>query len=303
MTTRASSTSTEFYRVTVTPSPDVDLTTLPVRMAFPASEQPPTVWYAAQWEDDNTARVLLGPDGDVSLTAGAYDVYVEIEDTEETPRFIADRLIVFTTVSSFASVAELSDTMRTDIDPENPQANQALMAATALIRAYTRQEVTEVVDDVATLEAAWRDSLVLPELPVQDVSEVVAIDADGVETTVDPADYYLDNYGILRFRPTVPASWPWPWWWGRARVQVTYTHGYSTVPDQIRVACLQIASRLYQSSVNVGGGVPTKRAETIGGYSYENDYDPGSVAVTTTSGGLTSTEMVLLNRYKVVAAA
>lgn len=311
MTTRASVTSLEFYRVTITPSPDDDPTGLPVRFAFPVSGGPPVTWYAAQWEAGGppyVARLLIGPDGTAELAVGAYDVYVEVEEDPETVRFLADRLVVFSDLGAFATVSELADLMRTDIDPEDAQANQSLTLATELIRSYTRQTLTEVVDDEATLEANWRDSLVLPEVPVSDVTEVVVIDADQTETTVDTADYYLDNYGILRFVPfsSTATVWPWPssWWWGRTRVRVTYTHGYATLPEGIRQACLQVAARLYQSATNVGGGVLTATAETIGGYQHSEQYDAATATTTDVStGGLTADEMSLLSRYRTVAAA
>lgn len=95
---------------------DADPGTLPARIAVPVSSQSPNTWYDATWEllpdaaltfkdsagiwhswpgPVHAARVLLGSDGGVlALTAGAYDLWVEIDLADETVRRPAGTLEV-----------------------------------------------------------------------------------------------------------------------------------------------------------------------------------------------------------------
>ncbi|MFD9515933.1 hypothetical protein [Streptomyces sp. NPDC059979] len=76
--------STEYVTVAVTASPaGVDLTATAPRFAFltearrgnPAAAD----WVTGEWDDEDTARVLVGPDGAATLTRGAWHVWIEID--------------------------------------------------------------------------------------------------------------------------------------------------------------------------------------------------------------------------------
>lgn len=257
MTTRASATSQENYRVTITPNPDEDPTTFPVRLAFPASGQPPATWINASWEVGGPPYVVTIGLPDADLDPGAYDVYVEIDTGGEVPRFLADRLVIFDEITTFASVAELADTLRTDIDPEDPAANQALIDATAYIRESSNQVVSFVEDDVVTLSGREREGILLPQAPVINVNEVTLLDPDGVETELTSTDYRWDDSGILW---RTAGTWPL----GHGNVLVSYDHGYETIPQAVRSLCCRLAARNYASLAAVAAGISS---ETIGGYS------------------------------------
>jgi hypothetical protein len=98
--------------------------------------------------------------------------------------------------------------------------------ATAAIRAYTRQTISQVVDDVLTVRGTADPELLLPQRPVSAVS---AVTLDGAA-----ADYTFDGIGTL----TRSDGWA-------GLVAVTYTHGYATVPDDVFTVCLQAAARVY----------------------------------------------------------
>ncbi len=298
MTTRTSVTSLEYYRLTITPSPDVDPTTFPVRFAFPASGSAPATWYAAQWESGGPpyiARLTIGPAGDVELEAGAYDVYAEVTDSPEIVTFLADRLIVFEDVTSFASVAELADVLHVDIDPEDAAANQALTDATAMVRSYTRQTLSFVEGDEVTLDGHYQWDLALPEFPIVDVTEVVEISVwdNAAETTLDTTDFRFSKAVLHRLDRRFCE--------GFQNVRVTYDHGYEVLPDDLRTATLQIASRLYFSATSSGstqGGPLKVQSETIGGYTYRNEWDSSSTSTVVATLGLTAAEMLMLDRYR-----
>jgi hypothetical protein len=67
-------------------------------------------------------------------------------------------------------------------------------------------------------------------------------------------------------------------------VFITYTHGYDQIPDDIRSACLQMASR------GLAGPPPGVRQESIGSYSVT--YDTGAAS------RLGATEIDLISRYR-----
>lgn len=76
--------SLEYLSVTVTASPaDVVLTGTAPRFAFlpDASRSNPVNadWVDGEWDGDSTARVLIGPAGDRTLTPGRWGVWVRID--------------------------------------------------------------------------------------------------------------------------------------------------------------------------------------------------------------------------------
>ncbi|MEU9415173.1 hypothetical protein [Streptomyces sp. NPDC048272] len=74
--------STEYVHVPVTVTPTVDLTGEPPRFAFlPATDRgSPEAgdWLDGEW-DDGEARILVGPDGETSLTRGDWYVWISID--------------------------------------------------------------------------------------------------------------------------------------------------------------------------------------------------------------------------------
>lgn len=71
-----------------------DPTSLPVEMAFTASDQtaPPTSFTAASWDTDSSgatplyvAKVLVGPGGAIVLTVGVWNPWVKITASPEVP--------------------------------------------------------------------------------------------------------------------------------------------------------------------------------------------------------------------------
>lgn len=97
MSTEIAATSTQYvlvpvaYRVSGAATSPTSAT---VTMAFTTGDDPPGVsdWKTADWETDATttpdtyyARCLVGPSGTVTLTAGAYTVWVKTTGLTETP--------------------------------------------------------------------------------------------------------------------------------------------------------------------------------------------------------------------------
>lgn len=299
MTTRTAVASLEMYRVTISTDPTSDPTSLPVRLAFPIAGSAPSTWVNANWElggPPYVAAVLIGPStegSDLELAEGVYDVYAEITDVSETPRFGVDRLVIYADTSTFASVQELADELRTSIDPEDSQANQALRNATAFIRAYTNQTLTLVEADAVALDGTGRTGLILPQRPVDIVNSVTTLDTFGAETILDVVSYRVDRAGILwRMDGGV-------WSWGHANVVVDYDHGYATLPDDLHSACLQVAAHNYATATTVSGNVAS---ESVGSYSVTYG-DTTTTSATVNIGGavVPSTWKIILDHYRTPA--
>jgi hypothetical protein len=169
---------------------------------------------------------------------------------------------------------------------------RAIVEATAAIRNYCKQYIELVEDDEYTFDvrpARW--NLLLPELPVVEVSTVVE---DDEPLTVDD-DYQLGNYGQLW---RVGRRWAA----GTQIVTVTYTHGYETIPDDVVAVCTRAAARAYQAGLRAADsdGVPGVASKSLGDYAV-------SYAAEGTEGvmGASATRMLLLsekdelNRYRI----
>lgn len=156
-------------------------------------------------------------------------------------------------------------------------ANQ-LQKASGLVRSYTRQQISQTLNDVVTLPGNWGESIQLPQFPVTNVASVVVNGA-----TLAPSTYQWDRYGNIRmntgsFQPDYGASLfggsngfmgpagssdgPLPsgnsWMGPSAVIVVTYDHGYATIPDDIAnmvagVVALQISAGVGITMEQVGG--------------------------------------------------
>lgn len=148
--------------------------------------------------------------------------------------------------------------------------------ASGLVRRYTRQNITQVVDDVVTMPGNWSNVLDLPQRPVTAVSSVTMNGATMPSTQWRLVDDRLfvgtgswqTDYGTMLWGgpalygpagsvngpQATGASWQGP----QARVQVTYTHGFAEVPADVTnvvagMVALAIASPVGVNSEQVGG--------------------------------------------------
>ena len=139
-------------------------------------------------------------------------------------------------------------------------AEAAITAVTAAIQNYCGQVISQVEDDVITLDCAGGTKLFLPELPVSEVSEVIE---DDELLTVDD-DYKLGQWGILH---RIDGNWAA----GIQIITVTYTHGYDlydALPDDIIAVCVRAAARAYQAGLRAEEmeGIPGISSKSLGDY-------------------------------------
>lgn len=206
-------------------------------------------------------------------------------------------------MTSLATVQDLAERMGTQFDPTNLRAIRALEDASALVQGYTNRSFGLVEDEEVVLHGSGTQTLLLPEFPVLEVTDVTLLDSDGTMTTLvfwgagpwggatNPSIYYrlVAQQGIL---VRVDCIWPK----GYANVLVTYTHGYAVIPDGIKAATCEIAARLEATTASVGSsGLVT--SETVGNYSVTYG-DTGGGAVD--SSGLTADERAMLDPFRQV---
>jgi uncharacterized phiE125 gp8 family phage protein len=108
----------------------------------------------------------------------------------------------------------------------------------------------------------------LPLPPVASITSIKYLDANGVEQTLDAADYALDNYGSVRHWVIPAAGVEWPDTLDAANaVKVRFVTGYgasgSNVPEDIRAWMLLAIGTMYSQRETVAQG---QVAELPGGF-------------------------------------
>ncbi|MFI6491217.1 hypothetical protein [Streptomyces sp. NPDC050564] len=159
---------------------------------------------------------------------------------------------------SLVTVADFAARLGRTFTPEQELQAQALLDdASSVVRAYVRQDITQVeTTDTFTMRRAdpvlhrCGGMVTLPQRPVVDIASV------SINGTVT-YDWWQDgNEVALR-------DWPWvrpPAAHRPPQVTVTYTHGWDPVPGDITAIVMQAANRVM---VNPSG----IRSETVGGES------------------------------------
>lgn len=174
-----------------------------------------------------------------------------------------------------ATAAELAAVMQAPVDAA--AAELALASASAVIRRWTRQSITLVVDDVVQLRVIDCGELVLPQRPVVSVAEV-KVNSLVLNDWVLSGDRLLRTGGWRRLPGTT--TYPDP-----GLVQVKYTHGLAETPDDVRAVCLDLASATLANPSML-------RQESIDDYS--RTFASESLGV----GGLTEAHKALLGDYR-----
>ena len=196
----------------------------------------------------------------------------------------------------FATVQDVEDFLQVEIGSEQESAvERALREATAAIRNYCRQHLSLVTDDTITLDCAGGSRIFLPELPVIAVSNVV----ENGKTLTAGVDYRLGQHGILHRIGR-------PWTAGVQVITVTYSHGYSTVPDDIVAVCTRAAARAFQAGLRAAesGAVPGVASKSLGDFSvsYQSDVGGGvgeGVLGASAARFLLMSEKDILDRYRI----
>lgn len=205
-------------------------------------------------------------------------------------------------MSLLATMEDFAAARGVAFDPTDLGAMIALEGASSVIRTYTGQSFDLLETDAVTLDGTGTASLLLPELPALDVTEVTTTYL-GTVTTLEVTDYDLGTAGIL-WR-TEGNIWPL----GHVNIAVTYDHGYAMPPERdeangpllpadLQMVTMQLASRFYEKAQS-GGQV--LNSETIG--SYSRSFESGRGAIGASVMDLTWVEQRTLDAYRGVSVA
>lgn len=123
-------------------------------------------------------------------------------------------------------------------------ATLALDLASGAIRATAGQAIDRVIDDVVTLAAPAAAELVLPERPADEPTDVQIEGATVTDWSFDGVDTLYRASGWRAYDDATGQL---------LRVRVTYSHGYATIPDEIRRVCLQVAARAMSNPKQLSG--------------------------------------------------
>lgn len=158
---------------------------------------------------------------------------------------------------------------------QSGDAQSALDAATATVRAYCGWHVTpSVTEDLTVQPVQYATQIFLPSLHITDVA---AVTLDGIDLVAD--DYRWTPNGVLT---RVDGAYWWPYLSEPAQVAtVTLTHGYEDAPDVAQVV-MALATRLQSA---VGGA----RIRQVGQVVYDNPTTDGE-----------KDEKAVLDKYRIV---
>jgi hypothetical protein len=200
-------------------------------------------------------------------------------------------------VAQFASANELADFLGRSIeDEEVARADLLLQLASAAVQAAAQQTIALVEDDEVSLMGNYSGELWLPERPVIDVSEITVRHGWGqaAVVTVPVGEIQWERRGLVQRAlanvETNGPCLPYGGWGGPlATVDVTYSHGWQTVPDDLRGVALAVAARSFANPNGV-------RSKTIEG-SISVTYSDATADVGV---GLSEDEHRICRRYRPV---
>jgi hypothetical protein len=152
-------------------------------------------------------------------------------------------------MADLATVQDLNDFSQLALDPTDTSAAFLLKVASGMIRRYLEQDITVTTGDVEYADPLNGQVVLLRQLPVTSVSLVETSTDGGVTwTTVAPANYTVSRkQGIVAAKPWTGIQWggdPESW-------RITYTHGWATVPDELKGVACSIAARFYSTPAGI----------------------------------------------------
>lgn len=188
-------------------------------------------------------------------------------------------------MAALATVEDLATYLQRDFSAAGTAtASLVLDLVSAAIRSYTGQSIT-----TATTTARLKVRGGRVRLPQGPVTAVTAVE----NTTGTTLLHTWDHGPQIWLSSCLPIA-NGPTYAGRAPqyVDVTYTHGYASVPDDIKAITLQVAGRAFGATADTTG----VQSESIGGYSYSMGAAAAQGAV-----GFLLGERQVLDRHKLPA--
>jgi hypothetical protein len=186
-----------------------------------------------------------------------------------------------------ATVEDVKTLAGPELDVDPARCERLLEMASATVRGWTYQTISQVIDDGVIVISEGGDELVLAERPVLEVS-FVQVEHDEPVYAVS-----WDSFGHLRRRDGLG--------FGRRgdHVAVTYSHGWDPVPDGVvALVAAKVAGFLAAGDANPGN---LKNLQ-VGAMS-ESYGNAAGTDVAIGPGALTQAEKTALTRYRLGSLA
>lgn len=182
-------------------------------------------------------------------------------------------------MSPLASTTELRQWKQLDVGEfDTDAANLAVAGASGMIRSHCGWDISQTTVTDEVLDGPGKRNLWLPTLRLTAVASVAV---NGDVLTVG-TQYDWTRYGKLIHRGCWPCT--------ARSITITYTHGWATLPDEVKTAALILAGVFYDNpdmaasmseawgpfnqsrSYSGGGDLPPMIAAMLGRYKLQ---DPG----------------------------
>ncbi len=203
------------------------------------------------------------------------------------------------TLEPFISIDDLAAYLRRDLTAD-VLAEMAIGSACETLRDMIGQDLAGVIDDIVIMDGTGTDTLLLPQVPVHDVTSVKLNGRVIPDTT-----YYLDKrdgalYRKSTFWPSFGGLFSMLWLQGRGVYEVTYSHGWNAadasgsggvadlppIPRTLKILATTMAARIYDQGLVSQENVGTYRVI----YSAESSLS------------LTKGEMAIIAKYRARSA-
>lgn len=184
---------------------------------------------------------------------------------------------------SLATITELETRLGHSVDSARGQA--LLSDASSVVRGYTRQTLSRVVDDTVVLRYI-KGRVVLPERPCDKPTLVERADGTGV---IPAISWWWSGLNEVEFyNDSLVANGPY-YRHAMRMVKVTYSHGYTEIPGDIVMIVCQMVGRVLDGAIST----PGLRSEAIDDYKVDlgGYLSSGTIA-------LVPEEKLILDRYR-----
>ena len=172
-----------------------------------------------------------------------------------------------------------------------------LEAASDAIENYLDTKVAQATTTTEKQYGTGLQYFFTKNIPVSTFTQVIVDDGTGSTYTLDTDDVEVDTsigkvwikYNASSSLGLFPAV-------GFPNLTVSYTYGYSTVPDAIQEACVQLCAGMYSQT---SAANPHLSAFKMGEYSEtRGGASGGAGAISTAPGGITGPVALLLEPYR-----
>lgn len=144
---------------------------------------------------------------------------------------------------------------------EQSRYEKLINAASAVANRYTRRKL-KARDYTVILDGTGREELLLPEYPVNSVTNLFIDSSRGFGSETEVTDYLVyEDEAIIVYESLFPSL--------RKSVKVIYNAGYETVPEDLQIAAVEIIAWMASRMNDSGVGVGIRQIQTPGGGSTE----------------------------------